>query len=83
MEEPGVHGVTKSWTRLSDFTFTLRHLETDVTVRKQEHFILPDPRKETAGPLEKCQGGPEVDERGVCGWEPVSWSVWDRQGSVG
>jgi len=21
MEEPGVHGVTKSWTRLSDFTF--------------------------------------------------------------
>ena len=22
MEEPGVHGVAKSWTRLSDFTFT-------------------------------------------------------------
>ena len=22
MEEPGVHGVAKSWTQLSDFTFT-------------------------------------------------------------
>ena len=26
MEEPGVHGVTKSWTRLSDFTFFLIEL---------------------------------------------------------
>ena len=24
-EEPGVHGVTKSWTQLSDFTFTFSH----------------------------------------------------------
>ena len=23
-EEPGVHGVTKSWTRLSNFTFTFK-----------------------------------------------------------
>ena len=26
MEEPGVHGVAKSWTRLNDFTFTFRKL---------------------------------------------------------